>query len=422
MKTTKTLSFYVLISVLIFSCKKEEPIEPGTATTAEIIDSDITTTTTLTNRVTDSTQPDYCITNFISIINGAGLIIEPGVTIEFTSDAGISVGTFTEAGYLIADGHFSNKITFTGKTKNAGFWRGIAISPTNTDSRNLIDNCIIEYAGSSMLSSTSAGFGYKSAIGVGSASSGSAGLVSIKNSTIRNNIGKGYSCKTNSGLNQFFNNEFINNSEEAMYMGAVGFSKVDLLTTFSRNGFDGIYQDAFHSSIETILDASNHTWVNANGPYFLSRGIRLNNVSASLSLDFGVELIMGSGTMINCRKGTFTAIGQVATNRITIRGETSGVSSWKGMLIESNSNNFIRNCDISEGGSAVFLTAGCNGRANIGVYYWAGSAGKVTVRDCGLRYSGGCGIYNETATTTQHGDLTQSGNSYYSNVGNNICN
>ncbi|MGB1041595.1 MAG: hypothetical protein ACPGVD_12030 [Flavobacteriales bacterium] len=422
MKLIKLKSALLLALIIITSCKKEDdPIPAGDGTAPEIISTDITSTRTLTNRVADSTIADYCITDFISIRNGAGLIIEPGVTIEFTSDAGISVGTYTEAGYLDADGSFAQKITFTGKTKSPGFWRGISVAPTNRDVRNLIDNSIIEYAGSSVLNTTSAGFGYKSAIGVG-ASSGNVGLISIKNSIIKNNAGKGYSCKMNSGLNQFFNNKFINNAEEAIFMGVNGFSKIDLVTTFSGNGFDGIYQDDYHSSIEPILDASTHTWANKNGSYFLSRGIRLWNDSATLHLDFGVEIIMGVNKMIHCRKGTFTAIGQLGVNRITIKGETSGVSSWKGIFIESNANNLIRNCDITEGGSQVFLTNGCNGRANIGVFYWAGSAGKVTVRDCAFRYSGGCGIYNETFSTTQHGDLTQSGNSFYGNAGSNICN
>jgi hypothetical protein len=422
LKKEKYLAFIILCFALVLGgCQDDEPTEPGTATTAEIIDSDITTTTTLINRVADSTQADYCITDFIAIKNGAGLIIEPGVTIEFTSDAGISVGTFTERGYLIAEGTSPQKITFTGKTKTPGFWRGIAVSPTNVDVRNLLDHCIIEYAGSQMLGSSSAGFGYKSAIGVGAASNGSVGIVSIKNSSIRNNNGKGYSCKGNSGLNQFFNNEFIDNSEQAIYMGATGFSKIDLLTTFSGNGFNGIYQDAIQSSIETILDESTHTWVNTNGPYFLSRGIRINNVAAELNLGFGVEVIMGSGTMINSKKGTFSAIGQLGANRVNIRGETSGLSSWKGIFIESNADNVIQNCDISEGGSEIFLVNGCNGRANVGVYYWAGDAGKVTITGCAFRYSGGCGIYNETRSATQRGNLTQSGNSYYRNASDNIC-
>ncbi len=421
MKMKKISLLFSLFAVLTFSCKKEVPIEPGTETSPLIIDADITETTTLTNRVADSTIADYCITNFIAIRNGAGLIIEPGVTIEFTADAGISVGTYTEAGYIIADGYFSSKITFTGKTKSPGFWRGIAISPTNADARNLIDNCIIEYAGSSLLGTSTAGFGYRSAIGVGTDSDGSTGLVSIKNSTIRNNSGKGYSCKTNSGLNEFFNNKFIGNSEEAIYMGAIGFSKIDVVTSFTGNGFDGIYQDSFDASIETISDGSTHTWANENGPYFLSRGIRLNNPSASLSLDFGVELIMGDGTMINCKEGTFTAIGHLAENRITIRGQSPGFSSWRGILIEANTDNFIRNCDISEGGNEIFLAAGCNGSANIGVFYWAGNLGKVTVEGCSLNNSGGCGIYNETFSPTQHGDLTQTENTFSGNASGNIC-
>ena len=83
---------------------------------------------------------------------------------------------------------------------------------------------------------------------------------------------------------------------------------------------------------------------------------------------------------------------------------------------------FFSNVQLPEGASAVFLTNGCNGKANIGIFYWAGNAGKVTVTNCALRYSGGCGMYNETNSETQKGDLTQSDNGYYGNASDNICN
>lgn len=415
------VTFFLGLGIL--SCKKEDPIPPGTATTSELIEEDITSDRVLTNRVADSTIADYCITDFIAIKNGAVVTIQPGVTIEFTSDAGIEVGTYTSQGVLVADGTFSQKITFRGKTKTAGFWRGIAISPTNTDVRNLIDNCIIEHTGSSILKSTSAGFGYKSAIGVGASSGGNVGLINIKNSIIRNNAGKGYSCKDGAGVRDFINNKFENNAEEAIFMNAEGFGKIDFLTTFAGNGYDGMYQGDFYSSIETIDEVGTLDWKNKNGSYFLTRGIRINNNSTTVQFNQGIEVVVGVGKMIHVDEGSFISTGYPPANLVTIKG-TSGTSpSWRGILVESNSSsNLISYTNIQGGGTQNLLTYGCNGKANVGVYYWAGSAGKITVRNSNISNSGGCGIYVETNSITQRGELIQSGNTFTGNVGANVCN
>ena len=422
-----TVTTALILSALISlnSCKKEEPVPSGTALTCQTIDSDITTTTTLTNR---ATGVDYCITEFISVRNGAGLIIEPGVTIEFANNAGIEIGTYgtssINAGYIIADGIPLDKITFTGAAKTPGAWRGIAISSTNDDPRNKLDNCIIEYAGSQELKNGSLGFGYKCGIGVGHSSSNQTGLISITNCTIRNNDGQGYSCRRGSGLNVFVNNKFENNSEEAVFMSANGFRKLDPLSTFTGNGFNGFYQSTAITSIEELSDTAVHNWRGYNGMFFLSQGVELVSNSSELHIQQGTEVIMAADALIHARDGLFESIGvgTAGTERVNIHGETSGVGTWDGIYIESNLNNRIINTDISGGGKNIFFQYGCNGRGNIGVNYWAGNTGKVTVTNCNLRNSGGCGIYVETTSSTQLGDLTESGNLYYGNVGNNICN
>jgi len=410
------------------SCEKEEPIPGGNATSCQTISSDITTTTTLTNRVSDPNIADYCITNFISVKNGAGLIIEPGVVIEFSNNAGIEIGTYgtsqANAGYIIADGIPADKITFTGAAKTPGTWRGIAISSTNSDSRNKLDHCIIEYAGSQELKSGLVGFGYKTAIGVGFSSAQQSGLVNITNCIIRNNDGKGYTCRKGSGLGNFVNNKFENNTEEAVFMSANGFEKLDPLSTFTDNGFNGFYQSTAFNSIEQLSDTISHYWRGFQGRFQLNQGVRLATASSELHIQQGTELIMGADALIHAQEGLFESagVGASGSERVYIHGETPGVGTWDGIYIESGLNNRITNTDISGGGKDIFFRYGCNGRGNIGVNYWAGNTGKVSVTNCNLRNSGGCGIYVETTSSTQQGDLTQSGNAYYGNVGNNICN
>lgn len=412
---------------MLLSCERVEPVPGGNATSCEIISNDITTTTTLTNRVSDPNIPDYCITSFIKVRNGAGLIIEPGVTIEFSNNAGIEVGTYGSAqaneGYIIADGIPADKITFTGAAKTPGAWRGIAISSTNADSRNKLDHCIIEYAGSEELKSGLVGFGYKCAIGVGFSSALEEGLINITNCTIRNTDGKGYVCRKGSGLGNFFNNKFEYNTEEAVFMSANGFNKLDPLSAFTGNGFNGFYQSTAFNAIEQLSDTIHH-WRGFQGRFQLNQGVRLVHATTELHIEQGTELIMGADALIHAREGLFesTGVGATGAQRVYIRGENTGVGTWMGIYIESNEENRIINTDISGGGKEIFFQYGCNGKGNIGVNYWAGDAGRVTVTNCNLRNSSGCGIYVETTSATQQGNLTQSGNAYYGNVGGNICN
>ena len=424
MKLIKLKSALILALIIITSCKKEEPVPGGNATSCEVISSDIITTTTLTNRVSDPNIADYCITEFISVREGAGLIIEPGVVIEFSDGAGIEIGTYgtsqANSGYIIADGISADKITFTGASKTPGSWRGIAISSTNSDSRNELDNCIIEYAGGQELKSGLLGFGLKTAVGVGFSSALQSGLISITNCIIRNNDGKGYSCRKGSGLNKFFNNKFENNTEEAVFMSVNGFGKLDPLSSFTGNGFDGFSQSTEFAVLEQIADTI-HTWRGYQGKYSLSVGLRLVYNTAELHIQQGTELVVASGSLIHVREGLFTAIGVGATGqqRVVFKGETAGVGTWEGIYLESPQDNKVINADVSGGGSKIHTGTSA---ANITIGYRFGKIGKGTVTNCNLRYSAGCGLYVRTTSPTQRGDLTQSGNLYYGNVGSNICN
>lgn len=79
-------------------------------------------------------------------VEDGSLTIEPGVTVEFESDAGIYVGSSDESS-LIAVGTASNPILFTGVTKAPGSWGGISFYFT-THPNNEIAHAIFEYAGS----------------------------------------------------------------------------------------------------------------------------------------------------------------------------------------------------------------------------------------------------------------------------------
>lgn len=90
------------------------------------------------------TTADFGISKQVSIGSNSSLTIEPGTTIEFEAQTGIKVD---DTGAFIARGTSTNPIIFTGVTKIAGSWAGIAFEFTD-NVLNEISHATIEYGGS----------------------------------------------------------------------------------------------------------------------------------------------------------------------------------------------------------------------------------------------------------------------------------
>jgi hypothetical protein len=106
----------------------------------------------------------YIVTGNILVDTGVTLIIEPGVIVKFNSKLSMQIN-----GTLLAKGTSSNKITFTSNTtQTAGAWGYIYFSELSADAvyendihgeyltGNLLEYCIIEYAGGSNVSDNGA--------------------------------------------------------------------------------------------------------------------------------------------------------------------------------------------------------------------------------------------------------------------------
>ncbi len=91
----------------------------------------------------------YLVTQDLGI--NSGVIIAPGATFEFNTDEALYVRG--GGGYLIAKGTSGLKITFTGKDKTKGFWKGIMV--VSSSPRNEFDYTEVAYAGSSSLTGVS---------------------------------------------------------------------------------------------------------------------------------------------------------------------------------------------------------------------------------------------------------------------------
>lgn len=93
----------------------------------------------------------YLVKNVVSVgydVQDGNLTINPGVTVQFATDAGLCTGDYSGGSWMkIVGSSPPNIITLTGETQTPGAWKGIAFQ--STSSNNQISYAEISYGGSS---------------------------------------------------------------------------------------------------------------------------------------------------------------------------------------------------------------------------------------------------------------------------------
>ncbi|MEM1136958.1 MAG: PKD domain-containing protein [Bacteroidota bacterium] len=120
-------------------------------------------------------------------VRGGGLKVEAGATFEFASNAYMWI---EDDAYLDAIGTASDKITFTGRTKQAGSWRGLVIWTNNV--LNQIDHAEFSYGGSSS---------HGSGVDLINLGVGNSGRLNVANSNFSNSAGFGIYAESTATIN-----------------------------------------------------------------------------------------------------------------------------------------------------------------------------------------------------------------------------
>jgi hypothetical protein len=334
---------------------------------------------------------DYII-NCVAEID-VDLTIDPGVTIAFTSGAGLSVN---ENGSLKAMGTADKPIVFTGESKVKGAWRGIISFSNNVNNR--FENTIIEYAG---------GGSFNSNNDRGSVILWTNTYARFENTTIRD--GAEYGININYlGSNVEFRNLNISGHTIPFFTSDPNIVSKIVSGNFGGNATDAIKID---NPIGGTISSA-HSWKNHGVPYRI--GSIMNITDGSLTIEPGVVVEFETGAGIrtgDSDQSTFRAIG-TQTNPIRFTGVNKVAGAWK------NIDFHFTKSPLNEISHAIIEYAG-NAQSGGAVYMWARPV--VKVNNVAFKNIGTCAIFGEPNRDELFINLTESNNTVENVSGGYIC-
>lgn len=378
----RKLLFLVLpLTLSILSCTKDDPNNPsdpsGETNKAIKLNCRYDGDFTLKNH---RDGVDYTADCLVEIFDGT-LKIEPGVTVEFGINGGISTSS---TGFLASDGTSGDEITL--KSASSQGWIGIYLDRSNGTNTLSHTNIINAGQGDGFFSFRKE----PAAITV-------AGKLAITDCTIENSNGVGIISRDESGESTIQKLEDVvlkNCKTFPIKSTPANIAKMDLTSCkYEENGENYVVID---TKSKDRLN-SDLTLQPIDIPYLLSSSIYLY---AGLTIEAGVDLVMDSNVELQCRNSnkTFLNIAGTQSKHVTIRGKESISGYWKGIhVLAPNVKNIFEYLDISDAGSEVL------GWEKNGANIVLGNDGKLVLNNCtSARSFTSCdlSVYAHTGTPT----------------------
>ena len=313
-----------------------KPEEPGVSEKTQVLACDITETTTLVN---GPAEIDYLVECVVDIT--AALTIEPGVVIAFKENAGLGV---YDEGIITAVGRDTNPIPFTGTSHIQGWWRGVHIETRSVN--NKLEYINIEDAASNYVycCNQAASIFLKGA------------KVSLKNLQLSNGGGSGIYINSSTVLDAYSNIRIEGHLDYPVKLAPESVGYLDSTgSDYSGNTNDFVF-------IENGDLKTNTIWQKQNVPYLIENGVL--DVTAGLTIEPGVEIAFEEGSGIGVYDSGWLKVSGLDNNPVIMRGLSSVRGSWRGLHLETYSeNNQINYLNISDaGGDYVYC---CNEKASI---------------------------------------------------------
>lgn len=323
----------------------------------------------------------YRVLNNIDIRQGARLTIEPGVIVEFASDAGLHINS--DNSVLVSAGTEEKPILLTGENESNGFWRGLLISSNTPE--NEISHTTIEYAGS-----TEAATYFEAAtLTIDRAK------VQLANVSITNSGGYGIQTRRDGSEFPMQKMSFAGNDDDHAYIHISQIGYLDAESTF-----DGGYVTAFGGATTGDMNIS----ALDGAKYKVEDNVDFEH---HIVIDEGTEFEFVPDAGIVVRNGAVIEAIGTATDKIVFTGTSQTPGAWRGIFIGSSSvDNIMEHVDISYGGSTEMATY--FNKTNMVI-----DNAKITLRNTSFTGSAGYGIQTRRA-----GSLFSMENSYFENNAN----
>ncbi|HKL03216.1 MAG TPA: hypothetical protein VJ911_06050 [Cryomorphaceae bacterium] len=369
-------------------CEEDEVEEPSpeptpTAQSAEVIPCDYFET----NRVlvNDTLKDvDYVIDCFIYAFGTTQIIIEEGVTIEFTEDAGIFMDDNSR---LIAEGTAEAPITFSGTEKTKGSWRGIFIDSYGDNS---IQHAKIEYAGGTPFSSTSPV--YQGSIAVASNSKLDLSHVEVMNGSSTGLDLTGHSAEVSTD-----NLTVSGNEGSAVRVCGYQAHIFNNTSTFVGNASDYINIVENYYEIETTAN-----WKKLDVPYLVDNRIHVKD-GGHLTLEAGVEVLFKEDAYLQAA-GMFPydySLNISGTPADPVRLLAHGDNGWGGIYYSfTPESNIVKHAIID--GARGDISVG--NITNSGAIYMHADP-QLTIENTEFRNLPNCAYYAYTGASNNAPDL-----------------
>lgn len=385
---------FIALSVFLSACHRED----DTPTDIPVINSDITTATTLEDHLTGV---DYIIDGCINV-DGVLLSVNPNVTIQFKSGSCLSM---VDGGALKAIGTDTTMITFEGMQSTKGFWHGIYYYNSNS-ANNIMQHVIVRDAGGSSDNYRNA------AINIGSipTMSESASRVRMNNVMITNSLGYGMYVSKKALIDEFEDNTITNCTKAPVQLMASNAGVLNNDNTYTGNGSDYIEINATIVQNSTSID--DFTMNRLSVPYAVFGDMVVEH---DATVQAGTQFIMQANASIFVNEqGSFNATG-TSGQRISFTGAESTKGYWDGFVAQYDATIFLNYCDISDAGNASnglsIPTATINA---VGL-----GSNTLTVRNCSISNSLNNGIAVNDPQVTYNPDI-QTSNTFSNVDGSNF--
>lgn len=284
---------------------------------------------------------DYIVTcNGMSIPDD--VVIEPGVTIAFETDASFWI---REDGSLKAVGTADKPITFTGVDKSRGAWGGIFFE--SNDPKNEMKYTVVEYAGGA---APSWGSSQKGGVVVGANAS-----LKLEYSTIQHCDVFGYNLFYNATVaNTTISNNTFKNNEVPMQIaypvvGLVAGSNQFLENTTNKVQVYNSYQVGNAQILRRL-----------NVPYSFLNGVsKTFTIGKEGKLTIEPGTIMEMGTDVNLYNYGSLIMKGTSANKIIVRGNVATPGGWGCITFDDTNSpeNSIEYVEILHAGNKATATS-----------------------------------------------------------------